>query len=87
MSTQGFPDGGVARGPPPPRAGILVLVPSAIFLNLWAAQGMFDTRFYLVQGLELLAGAINLRLMGLNIRDGLCLSGRMRYHKPLGPTR
>ena len=58
--------------------GILVLVPSAIFLNLWAAQGMFDSRFYLVQGVELLAGALNLTLMGLNIRDGLRLSGRLR---------
>ena len=67
--------------------GILVLVPSAIFLNLWAAQGMFDTRFYLLQGLELLAGAVNLSLMGLNIRDGLRLSGRLRHNKPLDPTR
>ena len=67
--------------------GILVLVPSAIFLNLWAAQGLFDTRFYLVQALELLAGATNLTLMGLNIRDGLRLSGRMRHNKPLEPTR
>ncbi|MGH8503305.1 MAG: hypothetical protein ACREVE_12710 [Gammaproteobacteria bacterium] len=67
--------------------GILVLVPSAIFLNLWAAQGVFDIRFYLVQGLELLAGAINLTLMGLNIRDGLRLSGHMRHNKPLEPTR
>lgn len=66
--------------------GILVLVPSAIFLNLWAAQGMLDTRFYLLQGVELLAGAVNLTLMGLNIRDGLRLSGRMRHNKPLGPT-
>lgn len=63
--------------------GILLLVPSAIFLNLRAAQGLFDTRFYLVQALELLAGATNLALMGLNIRDGLRLSGRLRHNKPL----
>lgn len=67
--------------------GILVLVPSAIFLNLWAGQGLFDTRFYLVQALELLAGATNLALMGLNTRDGLRLSGRLRQSKPLEPTR
>jgi hypothetical protein len=36
--------------------GLFVLVPSAIFLNLWVSQGAFDARFYLVQGLELLAG-------------------------------
>lgn len=48
---------------------------------------MFDSRFYLVQGLELLTGALNLTLMGLNIRDGLRLSGRLRHNKPLEPTR
>ena len=58
--------------------GLLILVPCAIFLNQWAAAGIFDTTFYLVQGLELLAGATNLGLMGLNIRDGLKMSGRLR---------
>jgi len=58
--------------------GLLVLIPCAIFLNRWAAAGTFDTTFYLVQGLELLAGAVNLSLMGLNIRDGLKMSGRFR---------
>jgi len=43
-----------------------------------AAAGTFDATFYLVQGLELLAGATNLGLMGLNIRDGLRMSGRLR---------
>jgi hypothetical protein len=66
--------------------GIFVLVPSAIFLNIWAAQGMFDARFYWVQGLELVAGATNLTLMGLNIRDGLRLGGRLRHNQPLEPT-
>jgi len=58
--------------------GVLILVPCAIFLNRWAAAGTFDTMFYLVQGLEFLAGATNLGLMGLNIRDGLRMSGRLR---------
>lgn len=56
--------------------GVLILVPCAIFLNRLAAAGTFDTTFYLVQGLEFLAGATNLGLMGLNIRDGLRMSGR-----------
>lgn len=64
--------------------GILVLVPSAIFLNLWASQGVFDTRLYTVQMLELLAGAVNLTLMGFNIRDGLRLTGRLRHNRLLG---
>jgi hypothetical protein len=58
--------------------GFLVLIPCAIFLNRWASAGVFDTTFYLVQVLELLAGAANLTLMGLNIRDGLRMSGRFR---------
>lgn len=58
--------------------GLLVLLPAAIFLNLWAAQGAFDSRFYLLQAVELLAGAINLLLMGLNMRDGVKLTGRFR---------
>ncbi len=58
--------------------GILVLIPCAIVLNRWAAAGSFDTTFYAIQAIELLAGATNLVLMGLNIRDGLKMSGRMR---------
>ena len=58
--------------------GLLVLLPSAIFLDRWASSGSFDTAFYLVQSAELLAGAVNLTLMGLNIRDGIRMSGRFR---------
>ena len=58
--------------------GLLVLLPSAIFLDRWASAGSFDTTFYFVQGAELLAGAVNLTLMGLNIRDGINMSGRFR---------
>jgi len=56
--------------------GILVLIPAAIFLDQWAAAGLFDLRFYLVQGVEFVAGAVNLTLMGLNIRDGMRLGGK-----------
>lgn len=62
--------------------GILVLVPCAIVLAHWANAGAFDARFYLVQAIELLAGATNLALMGLNIRDGLRMSGRLRAGPP-----
>ncbi len=58
--------------------GVLILIPAAILLNRWASAGQFDTLFYIVQGLELLAGATNLYLMGLNMRDGLKLGGRLR---------
>ena len=58
--------------------GLLVLVPCAIVLDRWSAAGAFGTSFYAVQAVELVAGAINLTLMGLNVRDGLRMSGRLR---------
>lgn len=58
--------------------GLMVLVPSAIFLDRWASAGVFDAGFYWVQGAEFLAGSVNLMLMGMNIRDGLKMSGRLR---------
>lgn len=58
--------------------GVVVLIPCAIVLNHLATAGAFNTTFYAVQSLELLAGAVNLVLMGLNIRDGFNLSGRLR---------
>lgn len=58
--------------------GLLVLVPCAIALNRWAAAGSFDTSFYVVQAIELVAGATNLTLIGLNARDGLRIAGRLR---------
>ena len=56
--------------------GLLVLVPMAFFLEAKASAGQFDTEFYMLQGVELLAGALNLCLMGLNMRDGIRLSGK-----------
>lgn len=61
--------------------GILVLVPAAIFLNSRASVGSFDVAFYGVQVIELIAGAINLYLLGLNFRDGLTITGRIRRHR------
>ncbi len=58
--------------------GLLVLIPAAIFLNQWATVHSFDMKFYIVQGLELLAGALNLFLMGMNMRDGLKMTGKIR---------
>ena len=58
--------------------GIIVLIPSAFFLAYKAQAGIFDTSFYVVQGLELLAGAVNITLLGLNMRDGLMMTGRLR---------
>ena len=58
--------------------GILVLFPSALFLASKARAAEFDTVFYAVQALELAAGAVNMALLGLNMRDGLKMKGRVR---------
>ena len=58
--------------------GILVLIPSALFLASKARVAEFDTSFYAVQALELVAGAANITLLGLNMRDGLKMKGRFR---------
>ena len=58
--------------------GLIILVPSAFFLAGRASAGQFDGWFYGIQALELVAGATNLGLMGLNIRDGLAAKGRLK---------
>ena len=58
--------------------GVLVLIPAALFLAFKATAGEFDLAFYAVQAIELIAGATNLTLLGLNMRDGFKLSGRYR---------
>ncbi|EIZ9928852.1 hypothetical protein [Vibrio parahaemolyticus] len=51
--------------------GLVILLPAALYLNTLASQGDFGTNFYIVQVFELLAGATNLTLMGLSLRDVL----------------
>lgn len=58
--------------------GLLVLLPAAFYLESKAVAGSFDLWFYVIQAVELIAGASNLRLIGLNIRDGLQLTGRLK---------
>lgn len=57
--------------------GILILMPAAFYLSAKAQAGAFDTSFYVVQVLELLAGASNLTLLSLNMRDGLRMKRRI----------
>ncbi|WP_206454168.1 hypothetical protein [Aurantimonas marina] len=56
--------------------GILILIPAALFLAFKARAGEFDAAFYGVQIVELVAGAVNITLLGLNMRDGLRLKSR-----------
>lgn len=57
--------------------GLLLMIPAAIFLNSKAAAGEFDALFYAAQIVELVVGAIQLTLMGMNFRDGLRLAGKL----------
>lgn len=63
--------------------GLLILIPAALYLAAKAKGGEFDTGFYLVQAIELAAGAANLTLLALNMRDGLKMKGRFR-RQPAG---
>ncbi|HAE47121.1 MAG: hypothetical protein CMO30_01940 [Tistrella sp.] len=63
--------------------GILVLIPSALFLAARAGAGRFDTGFVLVQAIELVAGAVNITLLCLNLRDGIRMA-RGRKALPSG---
>lgn len=58
--------------------GIVILIPSALFLAFKAKVVEFDTGFYAVQALELVAGAVNIVLLSFNMRDGLKMKGRFR---------
>ena len=58
--------------------GILVLVPCVLYLGLTTSPGGLGIYFHPVQGVELVAGAVNITLMSLNVRDGLRLTGRFR---------
>lgn len=66
--------------------GLLILVPSALFLASKAKAAEFDASFYAVQTLELIAGAVNVTLLGLNMRDGLKMKGRLR-RRPARPFK
>lgn len=61
--------------------GLLILVPAAFWLDGLASRGELGATFASVQAVELIAGAVNLTLMSLNIHDGLRLTGRLRSTK------
>lgn len=58
--------------------GLLILIPAAVFLWWKASAGEFDSVFYVVQIVELIAGPVNLALLGLNARDGFKLARAKR---------
>ena len=58
--------------------GLLVLIPCAVVLARLAAAHEFGSLFGVLQSVELVAGATNLTLLTLNLRDGLALRSRSR---------
>lgn len=65
------------RGPIGFMTSLLILLPCAYFLSKWAAAGSIGTLLFVVQTLELLASGVVISMVGLNIRDGLALTGRI----------
>ena len=53
--------------------GMLILLPCAFFLNNRASAGQFDSVFYIVPIVELIAGVANLTLLGLSMKDGFSI--------------
>jgi hypothetical protein len=51
--------------------GVFILIPCAFYLDSLAARSDFGSHFWTVQAIELMAGALNITLLSLNIRDGL----------------
>ncbi len=64
--------------------GVLILIPAALFLSVKARIGDLDTTFYAVQATELVAGAANLTLLGMNMRDGLRITHRLPKYSRRG---
>jgi hypothetical protein len=54
--------------------GLFVMVPCALLLAWLATIEFFDIAFYLVQGIELIGGSVNITLLILNARLGMSMS-------------
>lgn len=58
--------------------GLSILAPAALVLAFAEEVGLSGWGYGLIQGAELVAGAINIALLSLNLRDGLTLRRRRR---------
>ena len=61
--------------------GILILIPSALYLAFKTKAAEFDGWFYAVQLLELVAGATNITLLGLNFCRSLSVQSHQRQQR------
>lgn len=53
--------------------GLIILMPCAFYLRYLAIYEQFEISFYIVQIIELIAGAVNITMLTLNIRAGVML--------------
>lgn len=58
--------------------GICILIPLAYVLHTLAQENAIDSFFFLIQGIELLFGALNIYLMTRNMLDGKNIKGISR---------
>ena len=65
------------RGPVGFMTSLFVLLPSSYFLAKWASANTFNGWYYGVQTLELAGQLVCFVMIGLNIRDGFALRGRI----------
>ncbi|MGO4731133.1 hypothetical protein [Paenibacillus sp. JNUCC-31] len=61
--------------------GVLIMIPSAILLDMWASTGQFGVKFLLVQLIEIICGSFNLFLMSMSMRDGFVLTGKLKINR------
>ncbi|MEM7152196.1 MAG: CDGSH iron-sulfur domain-containing protein [Myxococcota bacterium] len=74
------------RGPIAFMTTLFVLAPSSYFLSSWADEGSFGGLYYGVEALVLAASTLCAVMIGLNIRDGLALRGRIGAGQGDSPT-
>jgi hypothetical protein len=58
--------------------GLLILLPCALILAWLATTGEPDITFYLVQGIEIIAGSVNITLLILSARLGMSMRSRSK---------
>ncbi|NKB78690.1 hypothetical protein HED49_05005 [Ochrobactrum daejeonense] len=76
----GLVDTKIRRMPLIAANGLLILIPAALFL-FQSQNCRVRCCFYAVQALELASGAVNITLLGLNMRDGLRMKNRLGLRK------
>ena len=62
--------------------GLVIMIPSALFLAFRAQAEIFDLWFAIVQAIELAVGLLQISLLGLNARDGRALSAQHPHLRP-----